>query len=83
MLPQKGRAQRGDGNKGPLSRLMPPLDESALIGFFPYRETWTRRAPRLEDFGIRARPRTDPLQEVQDQRFNRVRHFAYRVRPSR
>ena len=54
--------------------LVKVIDEAALVGFFPDRQTRTRSAPGFEDFGIRPRPEADPFKEVQDQWFYGVRH---------
>jgi len=57
-----------------LPLLMNAIDEASLVGLFPDGQTRTRRAPSVEDFGIRARMWTDPFKEVQDQRLYWVRH---------
>src|SRR5262245_41386109 len=44
------------------------------MGFPPYREPGTRCTPRVDDVGIAARLGTNPLQQVQDQGFDGIRH---------
>ncbi len=43
--------------------------QSAVDGVFPYREAGARRAPCVDDFGIRAGLARDPLDEVENQGF--------------
>jgi hypothetical protein len=53
---------------------MMALDQTAFVGFLPDREAGTRSPPCIDDFGIGSRPRTDPLEEVQDQGVEGIGH---------
>lgn len=46
--------------------------ESAPIGFFPNRKTFTGCGPRFHYFFLRSVPSVQPLQQVKDEQFHRL-----------
>ena len=63
-LYEERATRRGDEDEDPYTHLVLMVDEPPAVGFLPYGEPWTRRAPRFDDFGLGARFGTDPLEEV-------------------
>lgn len=49
-------------------------NEAAVVGVLPDGEARTRRLPRLEYLDVRARPGAHPLEEIEDQPVDSVRH---------
>jgi len=74
LLQEETAPRRGNGYQDPDINLMLTLDKTPGVSFLPYGEPRTRRAPRFDDFGIRARIRTNPFEKVKDQGFDRLGH---------
>jgi hypothetical protein len=47
-------------------------DEAAVVGVLPHGQAWTRSPPRFEHLGVWAVRVADPLEEVEDERVDRV-----------
>ena len=74
MLAQVLCAGGGNRNAGPAFRCRLTSDEATLLSGLPYRQAWTRRPPGLEDFGVGAWARADPLEEIEDEGVDSVGH---------
>ncbi len=74
VLPQVLGAQSGPRHGRAPSRLMVMVEETARVGVFPDRQTRARRAPGLDDRGLRPGVRTEPFPQVEDQSVDGVRH---------
>jgi len=74
VLCEESAPHRGDGYEAPDTRLVLMVDETPGISFLPYRESWARRAPSFDDFGVGARIGTNPLEKVKDQSLNGIGH---------
>jgi hypothetical protein len=51
------------------------IDETSRVGFFPYGETWARRAPYLHDLRVGAWLASEPFQQVEYERFYGIKHL--------
>ena len=56
------------------TRLVMTLDEASLAGVFPDGKAGTRRPPRIEYLGVRARVGPQPLKEIEDQAVDAASH---------
>jgi hypothetical protein len=73
-LLKKPSAHRTQINHQLATHIMPSQNEPALIRVLPDREPRTRRPPHIHHFGIRSRLRRNPLEEIQNQRRQRIAH---------
>ena len=74
VLAQVRRPGGGQRDARAASRHMVARDEPAVVGCFPHREARTRGSPRLEHLCVRTRAWADPLEKVNDQGVDGVRH---------
>ncbi len=69
----------GHGDTRIASVSMTTRYEAAVVGLFPHRQAWTRGSPRLECLGVGPSVRTDPLEQVEDQRVDGLGLRAFRA----
>jgi hypothetical protein len=74
MLCEENAPRRGNRYEDPDTRLVLMVDETPGVGFLPYGEPRTRRAPRFDDFGVGARLGANPFEKIKDQGFDRIGH---------
>jgi hypothetical protein len=72
MLGKELLSEGCDGNERTATRASLTLHESAVIGFLPYGEPGAGGTPSSHDLGVCPRLRSDPRQQVENQRVQGV-----------
>src|SRR5215469_6682919 len=52
-------------------------DEPAFVRLFPNRKAWARRPPRIHHLFVAPVGAREPLQKIERQRFDGVKHFFF------
>jgi hypothetical protein len=69
---QMCNAPRADRHARRRAGLVRMVDEAARVRLLPHGKPRTRRPPCIDDVPVRSRARADPLEEVENQRLDRI-----------